>query len=212
MRGINSGSMQGLPPSGRTVALPGVDIISVEDGGVRSVMGYFDRQQFSEQLGLDVITQPHEIGPFKFGTSAYVDLGRRAQPGAFSLTSIELNSVEEHAELGERSQQVLIEMTQIPGVISAVAGTVGTRGFTITAWEDADSPRQLMAGGAHGEAMRRFFGNEFARGAVTMVFVPERINTMWVRCTKCRSMESSQQPEGACSGCGTALPEHPPYW
>lgn len=210
MKGTNSGSFAGLPPSGAKVALRGADFITIESGGIRSVRGYFDRQQFSEQLGLQVMTQPHEIGPFHFGNGVHVDLGKRTKPGAFSLTSIAVRPDEE-AELTERAQRVLIETTQMPGFISAFTGGVPGRGFTTTAWENVDAPRQLLAGGAHGDAMRRFFDGGFALGGITSVWVPERINTMWVRCTTCGSMESADRPEGRCS-CGATLPEHPPYW
>src|ERR1700761_1424236 len=40
MRGTNTGSMIGLPPTGRAVEVGGVDIAVVEDGRLRSVHGY----------------------------------------------------------------------------------------------------------------------------------------------------------------------------
>jgi steroid delta-isomerase-like uncharacterized protein len=57
MRGTNTGPLRGLPPSGRSVALPGVDLITVVDGKIGSVEGYFDRQTMAEQLGLQVLIQ-----------------------------------------------------------------------------------------------------------------------------------------------------------
>src|SRR5687768_88538 len=63
MRGTNSGSMRGLPPTGRPVALPGADFIQIEGNKIRSVQGYFDTRTLSEQLGLQTVVQPYTAGP-----------------------------------------------------------------------------------------------------------------------------------------------------
>lgn len=55
MRGTDRGALPGLPPSGRTIALPGADFLVVEGDLTRSVTGYFDQKAFVEQLGLQVI-------------------------------------------------------------------------------------------------------------------------------------------------------------
>src|SRR5262245_55023372 len=55
MRGVNNGPFAGLPPSGRSVTLPGADFIRVESDKIRSVQGYFDTRAFSEHLGLQVL-------------------------------------------------------------------------------------------------------------------------------------------------------------
>ena len=52
MRGTHTGPLAGAPPTGRTVALPGVDLITVEGDKIRAVQGYFDQKTFLEQLGL----------------------------------------------------------------------------------------------------------------------------------------------------------------
>lgn len=52
MRGTNTGPLHGQFPTGRCVALAGVDVITVTDGKIGSVQGYFDRQGMAEQLGL----------------------------------------------------------------------------------------------------------------------------------------------------------------
>ena len=76
MKGTNSGSMLGNPPSGQSVAVPDADFITVEGERIRSVQGYFDQKAFSEQLGLQVITQPRAIGNFEFGTRVRNHTGR----------------------------------------------------------------------------------------------------------------------------------------
>ncbi len=52
MRGINTGSLAGGPPTGKAVALPGADFITVDGDKIQSVQGYFDQKSFLEQLGL----------------------------------------------------------------------------------------------------------------------------------------------------------------
>jgi steroid delta-isomerase-like uncharacterized protein len=86
MRGTNTTPMLGLPPTNRMVALPGADFLTVGDDGVDSVQGYFDRQAFVEQLGLQVLVQPHVLGPVQFGSSIRMTTGKRTRPGAFSVT------------------------------------------------------------------------------------------------------------------------------
>ena len=211
MNGTNTGSFAGLPPTGRLVSLPGADFIAVEGDKVRSVQAYFDQRTFVEQLGLQVMVRPYSIGPVSFGGSVYLQSGKRTKPGAFSLTVIEVGSDEEAAEVQQRGQAIFQQIAQSPGFISAVTAVVGHRLFTITAWEDAESPKPLLRGGAHKEAMDRFFGPDFAVGGMTSVWVPDRINAMWVRCTTCGRMADYEKLEGKCQ-CGQTLPEHPPYW
>ncbi len=52
MRGTNTGSSPGLPPTGRRLNLPGCEFIEVRQGLVQRVEGYFDRLSLREQLGL----------------------------------------------------------------------------------------------------------------------------------------------------------------
>ncbi len=52
LRGTNTGSSGGLPPTGRRLNLPGCDFIEVRQGLVQRVEGYFDRLSLREQLGL----------------------------------------------------------------------------------------------------------------------------------------------------------------
>lgn len=59
MVGTHAGPLEGLPPTGNSIALDGVDIVTITEDGIASVRGYFDRQTFAEQLGL---TFPEVIG------------------------------------------------------------------------------------------------------------------------------------------------------
>ena len=58
MRGTNTGSMMGLPPTGKSVTVSGADFIRVAGGKIQTVDGYFDSRAVPEQLGLQVLVQP----------------------------------------------------------------------------------------------------------------------------------------------------------
>jgi steroid delta-isomerase-like uncharacterized protein len=208
MRGTNTEPFQGLPPTGKEVALPGADFIRLGDGGIESVEGYFDGRSLPEQLGLAVIVQPRTIGPFAFGTSTYASSGNGAPPAAVSLTVLEARSKTEIEEVRQRSRQVVQELLPLPGFISWIGAVVGNRMYTITAWESVDAVRQLGENTAHDDAMRRFFGPDFVLGGQTGVWRPERLNGRLVRCPDCGAMVR----EAETCKCGAALPAPPAWW
>ena len=211
MRGTNTGPLRGNPPTGATVALPGADFIAVEDEKVRSVEGYFDRSAFVEQLGLQVIVQPYSVGPFSFGYAVRTQSGEVTKPGAVGLTWIQARSEEEVGQVRDYSRAVAAEMVDMPGFIAWVGVVIANRMFTITAWEDAQALAQLRRGGTHPKAMDKFFASELGSSAMTSVWKPERINSLWVRCEACGTMEDYELSGGTCQ-CGQPLPEPPPYW
>jgi hypothetical protein len=193
------------------VTLAGADFIHVEGDGIRSVRGYFDSRAVPDQLGLQVMVQPHSIGPFSFGTSTSVQTGKKIKPGAFSITGIEARSDDEVQEIRELSRQTVVEMLPMEGFIGWLGMIIGHRMMTVTAWESPDNPRQLLRGGTHQIAMNRFFGQGLGRALVTSVWVPERIGALRVRCDGCGRMLDSAKSEGTCD-CGAALPEAMAYW
>ena len=209
MRGTNTGPLAGSPPTGKAVALPGADFITVDGDKIRAVQGYFDQKAYLEQLGLQVIAQPYSVGPISFGTGITMQVGKHTKPGAFSLTSIRIRA-DEMQQLQEYTMPILAELAQMPGFISFTALGANNCAYTITAWEDAESASQMLRAGAHREAMQVFFGREFAEGGTTSVWIPHHINALWVRCTACGRMCDYDQDEGKCQ-CGQSLP-HLPYW
>jgi steroid delta-isomerase-like uncharacterized protein len=211
MKGTNTGLFQGLPPSGRSVALPGADFIQIEGDKIRSVQGYFDAGEVPRQLGLQILVQPDALGPFRFSMATAVQSGKRAKPGAFSITSIQARSEGEVEQLGEYGRQIAEDMLQMPGFLGWTGLVIGDRLLTVTAWDNPESPRQLTREGTHLQAMQAFFGPEIAAGGYTSGWVPERINATWVRCTQCGRMADYERANGQCE-CGQALPELPPYW
>lgn len=52
MHGRNSGDTDAHPATGRTVALSGMDVLDVRDGRIQAIRAYFDRQAYTESLGL----------------------------------------------------------------------------------------------------------------------------------------------------------------
>jgi steroid delta-isomerase-like uncharacterized protein len=211
MRGTNTGSMMGLPPTGKSVVLHGADFIRIVDGTIRSIDGYFDSRAIPEQLGLQVLVQPKTIGPFTFGRATRAWAGSTVKPGAFSITALQARDAADEAAVAEQSRQIAAELLSMNGFIGFLGAVVGDRMLTISAWEHPDDPRQLMKGGQHADAMKGFFGRELGGGGYTAVFVPERINTMWVRCPECRRMIDSAARQGVCA-CGAALPPPIAYW
>lgn len=209
MLGTNTGPFQGLPPTGRTISLAGADFIEIAGDRVRSVQGYFDTKAVPNQLGLDVIVQPSKLGPFSFGTATAVRSGKRVQPGAFSITAIWMTD-EETETIREFSRATAQAMLGMDGFIGWTGVQVGEMGITVSAWEKPENTRQLMRGGAHGEAMRRFW-SDLGRSAYTSVWIPDHINPFWVRCRVCKKMMDYEKQEGKCV-CGEPLPEPPPYF
>ncbi|HMJ49135.1 MAG TPA: ester cyclase, partial [Burkholderiales bacterium] len=191
MRGTNNGSFQGLPPTGRMIQTKGADFIRVEGDKIRSVQGYFDTRSVPEQLGLQVIVLPERVGPFHFGTSNRAQSGKRDKPGAFSITVLHSRSDAEQAQVKNLGRQIVSDLIKQPGFISWVGATIGSSQLTVTAWKDANSVRNAMQTDSHQKAATKFFGPELCASGYISVWVPERINPMWVRCPSCGTMVSS---------------------
>jgi steroid delta-isomerase-like uncharacterized protein len=211
MRGTNSGSMMGLPPTGKTVTLAGADFIRVANGKIRSVDGYFDTRAVPEQLGLQVMVQPKAIGPFTFGSSVRAWGGKNTKPGAYSITALLTRSDQDGAGVGEQAREIAMEMLSMKGFLSWVGVTVGDRMLTITAWEKPEDSQQMLRGGRHADAMKMFWGPDLAGGGVTSVWAPHHFGTRWSRCTSCGRMTDYERTAGKC-GCGSTLPDPLPYW
>ena len=210
MTGTNKGAFQGLPPTNRTICTEGADFIRVEGDKIRSVRGYFDSRAVPLQLGLDIIVQPASVGPFAFGTSVAVSSGRTVTPGAFSVTQLIVRSAAESDENRALGREIAAEMLGMKGFIGVVTAAIGDRRVTISAWEDAESPRQVMRGGTHATAMRAFWAH-LSDGGYTSVWVPARVNAVWVRCPTCQHMVDRKKQQGVCS-CGATLPPPRAYW
>lgn len=208
MRGTNTGPFMGLPPTGRAISLPGVDVIDAGADGVTSVKGYFDTRAIPEQLGLQVLVQPYQVGPFGFGNSVAVPSGSKAKPGAFAITTI-WNEATQTEEVRAMTRATAVEMQRMDGFLGVAFFRIGERGVTISAWERPEQVKQLRTG-AHAEAMKRFWA-EVGYAAFTSVWTPDHINPMWVRCRACAKMIDHERQAGVCR-CGQPLPQPPSYF
>jgi heme-degrading monooxygenase HmoA/predicted ester cyclase len=209
MRGTNSGAaLPGAPaPTGGTVDLPGVDVVTLAEGGIVDVVGYFDQKSFVEQLGLQVHLTPQDQWPVQYGTSLRVDVDRREAPGAMTFTWIDLADGED-AELLSRSQEVVMALTGEPGFLGFGATTVGSRFSTLTMWTSPEAAEATIARARpHQEAMARVQHDGFGRRWFTSFWQPYRINEQRSRCTACGSWTDVAQP---CS-CGAAAVHPTPY-
>jgi len=211
MRGTNSGSLNGLPPTNKPIEVPGADFCEVENGKLKSVRGYFDGGAVPRQIGLDIVVQPSEIGPFRFGTSVAVQTGKMQAPEAFSITSLEALNDETAEIVREGSRAALVDMMGMDGFIGATTAKVGLRMVTISAWDDADAPRQVMREGAHAEAMKGMLDGSLAKAGFTSVYVKARVNPYLLRCEACGKMRREPAPGADCD-CGAKLPDRLPYW
>ncbi len=52
LHGTHTGPFNGLPPTGNTVELEGVDVFTVSEDGIEFLRVYFDQSSMAEQLGL----------------------------------------------------------------------------------------------------------------------------------------------------------------
>ena len=150
-------------------------------------------------------------GPASYGYSTRIASGNPAPPGVIALTWIAGKDASERDRIREHARQNVQDFMAEPGFISIVTGFIGLRGFTVTAWEDEESMRRGL-GGHHAEAMRELFADDFVASVWTSVWVPGRINRIWVRCTECASLEDVSDDHLACSQCGAELPDRPAFW
>ena len=209
MKGTNTGTFQGLPASGKKVLLPGADFIKISGDKIESVKGYFDSKTVSEQLGLQVLIQPDQLGPFSFGYSVFAKTGKMNKPGAFGITGI-WNSNEDTPEIRNRGRDIAKELLKMDGFIGLCLVRAGERSITISAWENPEDVRRMLHSQTHNDAKKRFW-DELAYAAFTSVWVPHHINPLWVRCTVCHKMVDYEKNSGVCK-CGQPLPEPPPYF
>jgi len=209
MRGTNTGPLRGQFPTGRGVALAGVDVLTLAGGKIGSVQGYFDRQTMAEQLGLQVIVQPHAIGPFQFGYAVRAAGGSQKVPGAVGMTWLDARSEEEIQQVRDLTVQIVAELTTAPGFIGWLGVVIAGRMYTITTWETEDAARAVMRTSAHQQAVKRLFTEDFTASFTTSVWVPHHLNALRVRCTSCGRMSDRAQHYGSC-GCGQPLP--PAHW
>lgn len=203
--------MYGLPPTEEPISLAGADFFALDGDRIAQVCGYFDGGAIPRQLGLDVIVQPREVGPFRFGTSTMVQTGKTQEPGAFSITYLEAKDADDTANIREGSRKSLIDMLGMKGFIGATTAVIGTRMVTISAWDDEDAPRAVMREGAHAEEQKKMLTGDMGRRGYTSVWSKARINPFLMRCDACGKLTRGENAARTCD-CGAQLDGPVPYW
>jgi steroid delta-isomerase-like uncharacterized protein len=211
MKGTHSGTRMGLPPTGKQIALRGADFFRMKDGKIRSVTGYFDTRAIPTQLGLDVIVQPKQIGPFALGVSSSVQTGKTQEPGAFAITFMEAADPSVVPDIRLASRASIMDMLEMEGFIGATTAVIGTRLVTISAWDSPEDSRRVMKEGKHAEAQRMMFDGRMTKSGYTSVWTKHHVNPPFVRCDDCGKMTRGPGEDRICS-CGAALPDPCPFW
>lgn len=104
-------------------------------------------------------------------------------------------------------------MMEKSGALTKLTAGVGTRWFTITAWENLEDVAEMRrTNQAHKEAMHAFFNTDFGLAVHTSVWVPHHIGPIWVRCLACRKPADYERSQGVCPHCRELLPEPLSYW
>ncbi|MCP5284727.1 MAG: nuclear transport factor 2 family protein [Burkholderiaceae bacterium] len=202
MHGHNHGSFNGLPPTGRAVDLPGMDVIEVGAEGVTSVSGYFDSAVVPRQLGLDVIVQPPELGPFSFGISTVVRRPHPVVPAVLAFTELMAADLTQVQPIRDLSRQTVMEQLDNPAFLGLTAAVAGRRMTTVSAWASHEALSAAMRSGTHAQAMQQFFRDGIAEGGHTAVYAPVRQGPHWRRCGACGAMTKLDAAQGHCTHCG----------
>jgi hypothetical protein len=88
---------------------------------------------------------------------------------------------------------------------------IGSRLYTITAWESSDDVSAVLRNRTHQAAVRRFFTGNLGAAASTGVWRADHLNALWTRCLACATMIDRARAGGICP-CGEPLPEAPESW
>jgi steroid delta-isomerase-like uncharacterized protein len=212
MHATNAGPVKtGVAATGRLAHVRGVDVILDGIGGFARVTRYFDQKAMYEQLGLQVIVEPHAQGKAVYGYSMWVSSGNPKPPGIVALTWIGGRDESERDRIRAHSGKVVHDFVEEPGFIGIVTGFAGNRGFTVTAWEDEAALRRALAK-QHGQAKQDFRTADLAYGVWTSVWQPVRVNRLWSRCMTCNQPNAVGDKPATCSNCGSDLPARPTYW
>jgi steroid delta-isomerase-like uncharacterized protein len=187
MCGTNDGApLPGAPaPTNGTIDLAGIDVITVRDGRIVDVVGYFDQKTFVEQLGLQSFVAPADEWPLSFGLTTRVDLGNTNTPGALSFTWIE---TDDPAKLQRDTQEIVTALASDPAFIGFRSMSNGNRFCTFTLWTSPEAAEAALARNApHNRAMDDHW-REAAYGGkagFTSIWQPYRLNDQFGTCAEC---------------------------
>jgi steroid delta-isomerase-like uncharacterized protein len=183
MYGTNTGPLAGGPPTGSTIALPGADFVDYDPSTDRlhSVTGYFDAATMFRQLGLQAHITPADMPPVtQFGYSVRIDTQRAGEPGAFTVTWIDVDD-DRRAALQQATQAIVLEQLGNAGYLGSCFSVIGRRNYTFSAWTSTEAVRQALRGGRHAEAMRTTSRGGLGDNAfgVTSIWEPTVMNAVF---------------------------------
>jgi steroid delta-isomerase-like uncharacterized protein len=212
LTGINDGAIKwGVPATGKMLHAPGIDVIEIVQGKIARVRRIYDRYKMFEQLALQVLVEPYQLGSIKFGYSLHASSGNLAPPGVIALTWIAARDRAEQDRIREHSRQIVADFLKEPGFIGIVTGFAGERGFTCTAWESETALHRALDQ-HHARAKQDFRTSGLSPGVWTSVRKPDHINSLWVRCLTCEKPNDVTDYHRQCTNCGGELPPQPTYW
>lgn len=201
----------GLVPSGNRVELRGTDVFVLDETGIVEQERGFDQKTFAEQLGLQVIVEPHQQEGAVFGYSMRVSMPGSRVPEVLAITWIRGRDEAERDRIRGHSRQIIHDFQGEPGFIGIVTGFTGDRGFTVTAWDD-EAALQRALSHQHARARHAFHTTDLSPGVWTSVWKPLRTNRIWTRCPGCHEPNDVNDDHRACTRCGAELPPRPPVW
>ena len=211
LTGTNSKPLKpGIEPTGKKLHLRGVEILEGTDK-LNRASRYFDQKSMFEQIGMQVIIEPHLQGKAAYGYSKRVASGNPNAPAVVALTWIRFRDQSELDHIRTHSAKIIQDFLDEPGFISIVTGAAGERAFTVTAWENEDALYRALDKG-HSRAKHDFRTSDLSPGVWTSVWKPGHINKLWTRCTVCAQPNDATPAPTTCGNCGAPLPERPPYW
>lgn len=212
LTGTNDGPIKrGVPATGKQIHIDGIDVIEFAHGGIAKVRRFYDRRAMFEQLGLQVLVEPHQLGAVRFGYSLHASSGNPAPPGIVALTWIEGRDEAERDRIREHSGEIVADFLKEPGFIGIVTGFAGDRGFTCTAWQDEPSLHRALDH-HHARAKQEFRTSGLSPAVWTSVWKPHHINRLWLRCSTCERPNDVSDRHLQCTNCGADLPVQPAYW
>lgn len=222
--GRNDGPLPGdlgfaeVPPTGKSIRLPGSIVFAFSSGKIQSVTVYYDQQAFAIALGFQAYAMPHEMGDFDFGAWYRLNKGNRNPPEAIGMTWLMAQDPSEFDDATTVVKEMLEDFAEKPGFVTGIIGAQQpdgqgrSKGFTLTAWENLEAMDQILADPSHQEIVRRFMREGYTYATHSRVYTLERTKPVMVACTACSKKNNAYNKTGKCSACAEPLPEPPRYW
>ncbi|MCG8926918.1 ester cyclase [Lentzea sp. CC55] len=198
LTGTHRAPYLGIPGTGGTARVDGVDVLTVVDGAVR-VRRHFDRVALASSLGHTARFLLSRDEVQEYGISARTTMDRTDYPRVLTFTYLDVRDDVEGAEVDLLSTEVVKSMRASKGFLGVSTFEIGTRKYTISAFDRPESIRAVHAR-PHQRSLRKFFRGGLCTGAYTSVWVLER-ETLHLRCPGCEEMVDAGA--GKTCACGT---------